>query len=585
MGILTYDNDHFLMDGKPIQILSGAIHYFRVPPAYWEDRLKKLLACGFNTVETYVCWNRHERKPGQFDFSAQLDLERFIALAQSLGLYVIVRPGPYICAEWEFGGLPAWLLKDPDLALRCNDSRYLEKVKPYYEQVFRRVRPFLCTNGGPVIMVQVENEYGSYGDDLEYLRKILQIYEENGIDCLLFTADGPRMSMLSGGTLPELLAAVNFGKNVKERGQIIKQYRPDQPFFCGEFWSGWFEHWYDERRPEKAQEVADMVQDFFDANGSFNFYMFHGGTNFGFWNGANHTGELYEPTITSYDYRAPLNEAGDMTETYYAIRDVISRNTGKLPPDVAVADTPKAAYGKLELTQQAPLFENLSRLTQPVHSAAPQTMEQLDQNVGYVLYSTRIHGPLEPLPLTIPKVHDRAHCYIDGKLAGIWERTRQQGNVTIALEAGQSAKLDLLVENMGRVNYGPKLFDRKGILEGVRLERRFHFGWDHYCLPMDDLTDLQWCSGEGGAVPSFYRGVLSISGKPCDTFLRTDGFQKGFVMVNGNNIGRYYNAAGPQRTLYVPAPFLQPGENEIILFETDGCEEPVVTFLDTPELG
>ena len=585
MGILSFNRDHFLMDGKPYPIISGAIHYFRVPPAYWEDRLLKLKACGFNTVETYTCWNLHERKEGQFDFSGILDLEKFIETAERLELNVILRPGPYICAEWEFGGLPSWLLSYPHIALRCNDPLYLEKVTPYYKELCKRIVPHLTTHGGRVIMMQVENEYGSYGDDQEYLRKVASIYRENGIDCLLFTSDGTNLWMLSGGTLPELLAVANFGSDPKRRAAIMKEFKPDQPFMCGEFWCGWFEHWYEEHHDYKPQEIAAMLQDFFEIGGSFNFYMFHGGTNFGFWNGANHTGEQYQPTVTSYDYRAPLTEAGDLTETYYAVKGVIERNTGKKAPAIPVSKTPKAAYGRLELTECAPLSENIRNLAAPIRHAYPQTMEQLGQDFGYLLYSTEIHGPIEPLELILTHLHDRAHIFVNGKLAGIRERSRRMDEVVLQADCGETLRLDILVENMGRVNYGPKLFDQKGIVGGVRLKNRYHFGWDHYCLPMEDLSRLQWKKAEPFAAPTFYRGILNIEGTPCDTFLRTEPFQKGFVVVNGFNIGRYYNPAGPTKTLYLPAPFLKEGANEIIIFETDGCTTPAVTFQSEPDLG
>ena len=585
MGILTYDNKQFLMDGEPFRIISGAIHYFRIHPDYWEDRLTKLRACGFNTVETYTCWNLHERREGEFDFSGMLDIGRFIETAEKLGLYVIVRPGPYICSEWEFGGLPSWLLRYPGMGLRCNDPVYLEKVTPYYRELLVRIRPHLSTNGGGVIMMQVENEYGSYGDDSEYIRRVAAIYRENGIDCQLFTSDGTALWMLSGGTVPELLAVANFGSGVPKRAAEMRAFRPDQPFMCGEFWCGWFDHWYEEHHTRTPEEVSSMVQEFFDVDGSFNFYMFHGGTNFGFLNGANHTGTQYQPTITSYDYCAPLSEAGDMTETYYAIREVIERNTGVKAPELPVKNSEKAAYGELTLTECAPLADNLTRLSSPVHTAYPQTMEQLGQDFGYLVYATELHGPIEPLELIFTHLHDRAHIFLNGKLAGLRERSRRQDSVKIGLAAGETAKLEILVENMGRVNYGVKLFDQKGIVGGIRLGQRFHFGWDHYCLPMDDLSALTWQEIKTDAVPAFYRGTLTVEGKPVDTFIRPDGFEKGFVKVNGFNIGRYYNSAGPQKTLYIPAPLLHEGENEVLVFETDRCESPTVTFVDMPELG
>ena len=585
MPILTYDKQNFLMDGKPYQILSGAIHYFRVVPEYWEDRLKKLKACGFNTVETYTCWNLHERREGEFDFSGILDIEKFISIAESLDLNVIIRPGPYICAEWDFGGLPSWLLKYPNIALRCNDPLYLEKVEPYYKELLSRIRPHLCTNGGRVIMVQVENEYGSYGDDKDYLRRVVGLYRENGIDCQLFTSDGTCLWMLSGGTLPEILAVANFGSAPKDRLSKLHAFKPDQPLMCGEFWCGWFNHWYEDNHRHKPAEISAMLDEFFEMGASFNFYMLHGGTNFGFWNGANHNGELYQPTITSYDYCAPLSEAGDLTETYEAVRAAIARNTGKQPPAIEVENTPKAAYGKLELTESAPLMENYTALAKPIHHAYPQTMEQLGQDFGYLLYSTEIQGPFEPLDLIFNQLHDRAHIFINGKLAGIRERSRRMDEVLIEADYGETVKLEILVENMGRVNYGPKLFDQKGIVGGIRLKQRYLFGWDHYCLPMEDLSSLCWHQAKPAKVPTFYKGTLTVEGKPCDTFLKLEHFEKGFCLVNGFNVGRYFNSAGPQKTLYIPAPVLKEGKNEIIVFESDRCEQPTIEFLDTPELG
>ena len=581
----TYRDGQFFLNGEPYTVISGAIHYFRTLPEDWEDRLTKLKACGFNTVETYSCWNLHERQEGVFDFSGILDIVRFIETAEKLDLNVILRPGPYICAEWDFGGLPSWLLKYPHIALRCDDPLYLDKVRPYYTEFLSRIRPHLCTNGGNVIMVQVENEYGSYGDDKIYLRKIVDIYRENGIDCTLFTSDGTCRWMLSGGTLPELLAVANFGSHVPQL-TALRDFQKDRPLMCGEFWCGWFDHWHEGGRDQRdPAEVMKEVNTFFDLGASFNFYMFHGGTNFGFWNGANHTGEQYQPTVTSYDYTAPLTEAGDTTPMYYALRETIEHRTGKKAPDIAIQNSPKAAYGKLTLTESAPLFGNLDSLSSPVSAAFPKTMEEIGQDFGYILYRTTLTGPFEELPLECGKIHDRAIFYLNGKQVGTYERSRGGDAVRIGLDFGETATLDILVENMGRVNYGIKLLDRKGILDGVRLGQRFHYGWEIYPMTMDDLTDLSYGEIETqGKVPAFLRGKLVIEGTPKDTFLRLDGFTKGFVKVNGFNIGRYYNPAGPQKTLYVPAPLLRQGENEIVVFESDGYEAPVIEFTDKPIL-
>lgn len=588
MGILTVKDDKFLMDGKPYRIISGAMHYFRIVPEYWEDRLKKLKACGFNTVETYTCWNLHERKEGAFDFSGILDIEKYIQTATKLGLNIIIRPGPYICAEWELGGLPSWLLAYPDMSLRCNDPLYLEKVKPYYKQLLSRIKPYLSTNGGNVIMMQVENEYGSYGNDKAYLAEVEKIYRENGIDCLLFTSDGPTEWMLSGGTLPNLLAVANFGSHPKENFEALRSFRQNEPLMCGEFWSGWFDHWYEGHHTRTTEDIAKDTQALIDSGASFNFYMFHGGTNFAFYNGANYIKGDYQPTITSYDYCAPLSEAGDLTPTFYKLKEMFSSLENAAKVDYTVENLPKKAYGSLKLTCRAELFDNVANLSQPICAPQPKTMEQVGQDFGYILYSTTLRGPFTNLKLNMGKVHDRALVFLDGEFKGMEERTHHKDEIVLSLKAGETAKLDILVENMGRINYGEKLFDRKGILEGVRLGAQFHFGWGIWPLTMDNLAQLKWQPNDVTGVkntPVFLKGVLEIDEKPCDTFVKLDGFTKGFVVVNGFNIGRYYNPAGPQKTLYIPAPLLKQGKNEIVVFESDGLEKPYIEFTTVPELG
>ena len=331
MGILTYNDKTFLMDGKPYTILSGAMHYFRIPREYWHDRLLKLKEIGFNTVETYTAWNLHEREEGVFDFTGMLDVAAYVDEAAALGLNVILRPGPYICSEWEFGGLPAWLLRYDDMAIRCADPLFIEKVRRYYHALFDELRPRLATNGGNIIMVQIENEYGSYGNDKDYLNAVVDIYRECGVDVTLFTSDGACWWMLGGGTLPDYLCVANFGSHPKENFAMLEKFRPDQPKMCGEYWVGWFDHWYEEHHVREPEEIAALFRDMLDAGASLNFYMFHGGTNFGFMNGANHGGK-YEPTITSYDYNALLSEAGDLTPAYHAVRKIIEEYFGALPP-------------------------------------------------------------------------------------------------------------------------------------------------------------------------------------------------------------------------------------------------------------
>lgn len=583
MAILTYKGNKFFLDGEEYTIISGAMHYFRIPREYWHDRLLKLKECGFNTVETYTCWNLHEPKENVFDFSSMLDLEAYIDIANELGLNVILRPGPYICAEWEMGGLPAWLLNYPNLTIRCNDELFISKVERYYNELLGRIVPKLSTNGGNIIMMQIENEYGSYGDDHEYMQRIADIYKKAGVDCLLFTSDGASNSMLQGGTLPEYPCVANFGSRPNENFKVLNDFRPDQPLMCGEYWVGWFDHWYEKHHVRDPKEVAKLFKDMIDCGASLNFYMFHGGTNFGYMNGANYY-DKYEPTITSYDYNALLSEAGDLTPAYFEVRKIIEERFGSLP-ELTVKNSEKAAYGKLELEERCSIFDAAKLLAKPVQSATPQFMEDIGQYYGFTLYSTTVDGPRDEAEIKFDSVHDRAVVFIDGKYRGYYERTREGEPVSFSLKKGEKCRIDILCENMGRVNYGPKIMDRKGV-KGVRFNLQYHFGWDMYPLPLDNISLLEYKHESGDVkTASFLKGTLKIEGEPHDTFMRLDGFTKGVVFVNGFNIGRYYNPAGPQKTLYVPAPMLKKGDNEIVVFETDHSDRSFVTFLDKPDLG
>ncbi len=589
MSILTYKGKHFYMDGEPFTVISGAMHYFRIPQEYWYDRLLKLKECGFNCVETYTCWNLHEPEEGKFDFSGMLDIEKYIEIATELGLYVILRPGPYICAEWDAGGLPAWLFKYEGMAIRCMDELYLSKVRRYYTELLTRLRPHLAVNGGNIVMLQVENEYGSYGNDKEYLRYILNLYKELDLECLFFTSDGPTYTMLTGGTLPECLSVANFGSHPVDAHSTMDRLMPDQPFMCGEYWDGWFDHWGEQHHQRPYDEIVSDFKTFMDHDWSINVYMFHGGTNFNFWNGANCPTEGYQPTITSYDYGALLTEAGDRTEAYYRFRDILAEKYGDKVPPLTAKESEKAAYGKVTLTEQAKLFDNLEKISKPVRVVAPKYMEDIGQDFGYLLYRATIKGPFNDWPMRFDVLHDRANVFVDGEYKTTYMRdsVKDEDLLKLPLGVGKTAQLDILVENMGRVNYGPRMGfnDKKGI-KGVRFMNQYHFGWDMYPLPMKDLSGLEFAPVADGAVegPVFLRGKFNIEGAPKDTFLRTDGFKKGFVMVNGFNLGRYYEI-GPTKTLYVPAPMLKEGENEILLFDSDGCSTTVVEFCDAPDLG
>ncbi len=584
----SYNDTEFLLNGEKFTVISGAMHYFRIPREYWRDRLLKLRECGFNTVETYTAWNLHEKREGEFDFSDGLDLAEYIKIAEELGLCVILRPGPYICSEWDLGGLPAWLLSYPDMEIRCLDEEFLSVVSRYYHALFAHIKGHLCTDGGGIIMVQIENEYGSYGDDKEYLRRIEDIYRDCGVDATLFTSDGACYWMLGGGTLPDHLCVANFGSDPEGNFRMLEKFRKDQPKMCGEYWCGWFDHWYEEHHTRSADEIAELFSDMIESGASLNFYMFHGGTNFGFMNGANHGGH-YQPTVTSYDYNALLSECGDMTPAYFAVRRKIEEKYGSLPP-LTVKDLPKKAYGKVELTESAFILDAVSDISPPIHKAAPKFIEDIGQSCGFTLYSTVVNGPRESLDLEYTALHDRAVFYIDGEFAGIHERSKRRDRITVpALGFGDSVRVDILVENMGRINYGPEMgkADRKGIV-GIRFGQQYHYGWDMYPLPMeyDDISRVKYGKITGGVSrSSFMRGYFEVEGEPCDTFIRLDDFTHGFVTVNGHNLGRYYTPAGPQKTLYCPAPFLNEGKNEVVVFETDSSSSNVIEFTDTPELG
>lgn len=591
MGIFEVKGDAFAYDGQPVRIVSGAIHYFRIVPEYWRDRLLKLKACGFNTVETYVPWNFHEPKPGQFRFDGMADIERFVQIAAELELYVIVRPSPYICAEWEFGGLPAWLLADSDMQLRCYYEPFLARIDAYYDELLPRLAPYQCTRGGPIIAMQIENEYGSYGNDSRYLYYLKEGMIRRGIEVLLFTSDGPTDALLQGGMLPGVLATANFGSSPASSFAKLREYASDGPLMCMEYWNGWFDHWGKQHHTRDADDAAAVFAEMLGAGASVNFYMFHGGTNFGFYNGANcQSYNLYEPTATSYDYDAPLDETGRPTAKYEAVRETLAQHAGQdVSANAALmpAPTPRIAYGRLEMTERSSLFGQLNALAAPVRSAVPLPMEKVGQSYGFIAYSTRITGPRPTEWLHVQDVRDRALIYVNGAFIGVIERAEQEQTVSFEVPAG-GAELLILVENMGRVNYGPYLKDRKGITEGVRLGFQFLFDWTIYPLPMEELSRLSYSAAAGADSagerehPYFYRSYLTVS-ETADTFIDMSGWTKGVVFVNGFNLGRYWNK-GPQATLYVPAPLLRIGPNEIVVFELHGAAESAVVFTDSHTL-
>lgn len=581
----TYEGRKFLLDGKEFVVRSGAMHYFRTPRHYWEDRLLKLKECGFNTVETYVAWNLHEAKEGKYSFGGELDLGEFLDTAKRLGLYVVLRPGPYICAEWEFGGFPAWLLSYDAIRLRCNDELYFSKLERWIKELLKIVVPRLITRDGNILMVQVENEYGSYGNDRAYLARLRDLYKENGVDCLLFTTDGPEDGLLESGRTENCLAFFNFGSDTKTYMDKLAKKMDGQPLMCVEFWCGWFDHWYEQHHVRSSESICNAFEPFLKYGYSFNFYMFHGGTNFGFMNGANNH-LAYQPTITSYDYNALLTESGDRTAQYYGVRDLMIKYGVGVPP-LTAQESPKAAYGEVDFTSEAALFDNMDALGEATRSPYPQTMEKLGQAYGYILYSSELPENLNDYSLQFDGLGDRAIVFVDGEKIGVAERGRE--NEKLLFSTGDKPKkLDVLVENMGRTNYGADLLDRKG-LSGVRLRweyiNRNLMDFQNVPLPMDNVDRVHFrpFTGSLHEKPAFYKGKFYVD-KPADTFVKPSGFTKGFILINGINVGRYYNPAGPQKTLYVPACYVKQGENEITIFESDEMKAPKAEFVAVAEL-
>ncbi|MFJ3668493.1 beta-galactosidase family protein [Streptomyces sp. NPDC090106] len=565
MSEFTVGDDDFLLDGRPVRLLSGALHYFRVHEAQWGHRLAMLRAMGLNCVETYVPWNLHEPRPGVFrDVEA---LGRFLDAARRAGLWAIVRPGPYICAEWENGGLPHWV----DGAARTRDARYLARVESWFRRLLPGVVDRQIGRGGPVIMVQVENEYGSYGSDAEYLARLAGLLREAGVTVPLFTSDGPEDHMLTGGSVPGVLATVNFGSGAREAFAALRRHRPSGPLMCMEFWCGWFDHWGAGHAVRDARDAARTLREILECGASVNLYMAHGGTSFAGWAGANRGGELHEgvlePDVTSYDYDAPVDEFGAPTDKFWRFREVLAAYAEGPLPHVPPAPAALGGRAAAELTGWAPLGEVMRALGGPPGVfAVPPTFEELDVDRGLVHYEVTVPGPRQPYPLTARGLRDLAVVYVDGERAGVLTET----DARLAEPVAGHARVELWVESLGRVNYGPRTGEPKGITGGLLHERQYLHGVRARGLrldALDDVTDVVFGAPGDTTSPGLYRGTLTVRGAG-DAVLELPGWTRGFVWINGFGLGRYWSA-GPQRGLYVPGPVLREGANDIRVLELE----------------
>ncbi len=563
------DGTHFLLDGKPLQIISGEMHYPRIPRAYWKDRLAKLKAMGVNSVTTYVFWNAHEATPGHYDFSGQNDVAEFIREAQQAGLYVILRPGPYVCAEWELGGYPAWLLKDRSIVLRSRDPKLAAATNAWFTELGKQLQPLLLQNGGPILATQIENEYGSFGDDHEYVESIHHMVMTHGLAApILYTADGP--PEVPNGSLKELPAVINFGTGeARSSFADFAKIRPEGPRMSGEYWAGWFDHWGTRHETRAAETEADEIGWMLSQGYSVSLYMADGGTSFGWMNGANSNGKNYEPDTTSYDYDAPISENGDLKPKYFLFQQAIAKATGT-KPSAAPAVTKRRSFPVQEGIESASLWANLP---EPVASPTLLTMEDLDQNYGYVLYGTKLNANAGG-ELKLDGLHDYAQIYVDRKLVGTLDRRLNQTTLTLPV-AAVPRTLEILVENTGRVNFTTVIrTERKGLTGAATLGGAALGPWQIYSLPLAGATDPAAFSysASGCSGPCFYRTKVTVD-SVADTYLDLSGNTKGFVWFNGKPLGRFWEI-GPQFSLWTPGAWMHTGTNDVILFDLQGKARP-----------
>jgi beta-galactosidase len=595
----------FLLDGEPHRILSGAIHYFRVHPDLWADRIRKARLMGLNTIETYVAWNAHAPSPGVFDLSGGLDLGRFLDLVAAEGMHAIVRPGPYICAEWTNGGLPYWLFADGTVGVRRDEPGFLAAVSSYLQALAPVLVPRQIDHGGPIVLVQVENEYGAYGSDPVYLRKLEEMHRAIGLTVPFTSVDQPMGTMLEDGSLPSLHKTGSFGSRSTSRLARLREAQPTGPLMCSEFWDGWFDSWGEHHHTTPAAASASDLDDLLAAGGSVNIYMFHGGTNFGFTNGANDKG-VYRPIATSYDYDAPLDEAGRPTSKFHAFRAVIERYA---PVPLLPASMQPGGSGHLDLVgasdglearvdpvtdvavrldRVASLRSLLPALTEWSTHDTPPTFDTLGAASGFVLYRSEVDLPTGGVLTIGEEVRDRAVVTADGVAVGVLEREHHDRAIALPPVVGT---LELLVEDQGRVDYGPRIGEPKGLIDEVAIDGVPVARWSASPLALDPIAPgalavldaLEPSTGEVLGGPAFAAGSFDLAVAD-DRYLSLDGFRKGVAWVNGFCLGRYWSR-GPQTTLAIPGPVLRAGRNELVVFELHAAASRTARLLLEPDLG
>ncbi len=585
-------NKTFLLNGKPFIVKAAEIHYPRIPRPYWEHRIKMCKALGMNTICIYIFWNIHEQKPGEFDFTGNNDIAAFCRLAQKHGMYVIVRPGPYVCAEWEMGGLPWWLLQKKDIRLREKDPYFMERVEIFEKEVGKQLADLQLSRGGNIIMVQVENEYGSYGTDKPYVSAIRDIVRNAGFtDVTLFQCDWA--SNFTNNGLDDLVWTMNFGtgSNIDSQFAKLKELRPESPLMCSEFWSGWFDKWGGRHETRDSKDMVAGMREMLEKNISFSLYMTHGGTSFGHWAGANSPG--FYPDVTSYDYDAPINEYGQATPKYWELREMMAKFSDKKLPSVPNAPMPIVSFPKIELTEYAPIDCGIENT---VTNHDLKTFEDLNMGWGAVKYVTSLPEIKTQSLLTLKDCHDYAQVFINGKFIGKIDRVLYESTLTLP-SVKEGDILTILVEGMGRINFGRAIKDFKGITDKalITTEVNGHVttydlkNWEMSTIPDDHatavraletpVTEPKKASQPEGKL-GYYRGYFNLK-KVGDTFINMETWGKGQVYVNGHAIGRFWGI-GPQQTLYMPGCWLKKGKNEIIVLDVVGPQAPVVEGLKAP---